>query len=52
MNLNITAHDTSQCSDQLIYLPGVGTPNGIRNADPVHADLVDGLVYRQQVDKV
>jgi hypothetical protein len=45
MNLNVATYDTSQGSDELIYLPGIGTPNSVRNADPVHTDLVNGLVY-------
>ena len=44
MNLNITAHNSAECTDEIINLARVGTANCIGDTDTVHADLVDGLV--------
>ena len=52
MSLDITADDPSQCPDQVVHLSRVRTSHRIRNADSVDADLVDGLVDREQIDEI
>jgi hypothetical protein len=52
MGLDVTRDDTAECPDKLVDLSGGSASNGIGNTDTVHTNLVDGLVQRQQVDKV
>lgn len=52
MSLDITAHDTPQCPDQLVHLSRVGTADSVGDTDTVDTDLVDGAVNGQQVDKL
>lgn len=52
MSLDITAHHAPQRSHELVDLPRVRAPNGIRHSDPVDADFVDRSVQVQKVDQV
>jgi len=52
MAFNITAHNASQCSHEVVNLSGVRTANSVCNADTVDANLVDGAVDAQEVDKI
>ena len=44
MDLNITAHNPAECTDEIINLARVGTANCIGDTDTVDTNLVDGLV--------
>ena len=52
VNLNITRHNTTEGSDELEDLSWVCAADGVCDADPVDADLVDGLVNRKKIDEV
>ena len=52
MNFNVAAYDTAQRSNQIIDLSRVGTPHRISNANSVDTNLVNGLIDREEVDKV
>ena len=52
MDLNITSHDATESPHEVIYLSWVGTTDGIRDTYTIDTDLVDGLVDREEVDKV
>ena len=50
--LDVAAHDTTECPDQVVDLSRSGTTNGVRDTDSVHTDLVDSLVDGEQVDQI
>ncbi len=52
MRLNVAADDTSQRADQVVHLARCSTAHRVCHADAVHANLIDGLVKREKVDKV
>lgn len=52
VGLDITADDTTKSTDEIVNLTGVGATNSVGNTDAVDADLVDGPVDGQQVDKL
>ena len=52
VDLDIAADDAAERADEVVHLSWVRAPNGVRNTDTVDADLVDGLVDREEVDEV
>ena len=50
--LNVAAHDSAEGPHELIDLTGVRATDGVGDPDAVDANLVDGLVYREEVDEV
>ena len=52
VNLNVAADDPTQRPNQIVHLPGVRAADGVRDADAVDANLVDGLVDGEEVDEV
>ena len=52
MDLDITAHNPSECTDEIVNLARVGAADGISNTNTVHANAVDSLVDGQEVDEV
>ena len=52
VDLDIAAHNATECADEIVNLTRVGATDGISDTNAVNADLVDGLVDREQVDEV
>lgn len=52
MYFNVTTNDTAKSAHKLVHLTWVRTTDGIRNTDTVNANLVDGLVYAEEIDEV
>ena len=52
VRLDVAADDAAQRAHQLVDLARPRAAHGVGDADPVHADLVDGRVDGQQVDQV
>ena len=52
MTLNVAAYDTTESPDEVVYLSRAGATNSVCDTDSVHADLVDGAVEGEKIDKV
>ena len=52
VNLNVAANDAAESADELIDLTRVRATNGISNTNTVHADAIDSLVDRKEVNQV
>ena len=52
MDLDITAHNPAECTDEIVNLARVGAANRVGDTDTVHANLVDSLVNRQEIDEI
>lgn len=52
MDFDVTADNASKGSDKVIHLTRVSASNGIGDTDTVDTNAVNGLVDREQVDKV
>ncbi len=52
MYLDVAVNHTSQCPDEVIHLSRVCASNGVSDADTIDANLIDGLIYRKEVNKV
>ena len=52
MSFDIARNDTSECSDEIVYLTCVGTSNSISDTDTVDTDLVYCLIDREEINEV
>jgi hypothetical protein len=52
VRLDVARDDAAERADELVDLARVRAADRVGNADPVDADLVDGPVEVEQVDKV
>jgi hypothetical protein len=52
MDLDVTAHNASECPHQVVHLSRVCAPNGIRNTDAIYANFVYSLVDAKKIDEV
>ena len=52
VDLDIAAHNAAKRADKIVDLTRVRASDGISDTNAVNADLVDGLVDREQVDEV
>ena len=52
MDLDITAHNPAECTDEIVNLARVGAANRVGDTDTVHANLVDSLVDGEKVDEI
>lgn len=52
MGLDVAADDSSEGSDELVDLTGVGASDSVGDSDSVDSDLVDGTVEVKEVDEV
>lgn len=52
VNLDVATDNPAECPHEVIHLPRVCAPNCIGDADTVDADLVDSLVYGEEVYEV
>ena len=50
--LNVTADDTTESSDQVVYLSRACTTDSVCYADSVHTDFVNSAVESEQVDQI
>ena len=52
MNFDIASNNAAESTNEIVDLTRVCTTDSVRDADAVNADLIDGLVDREEVDEI
>lgn len=52
MDFNVTRDDTAESPYEVVDLAGVGATNGVSDTDTVDANLIYGLVDREEIDEI